>query len=195
MGSKIRPGKFDCANKALPDEETFTLLARSPEFAETVRFFAQRRFERTACGDAPVTDQVLVSEAREVAARGEYWRRTNSGAWRHRIKPFSAADGSANECPPRNPELGRTDPLAAIRKLDQIPEARGDDGPGDRDIALPSAAKSTANLTLQHVINMARESVLTELSRYGGKRIEDIIEDIRMAGSPSIETLLELPRG
>lgn len=43
MGSKLNPGKFDCMAAALPDEPTFTLLARDPLAAFLTGIWGQIR--------------------------------------------------------------------------------------------------------------------------------------------------------
>jgi hypothetical protein len=82
MGTKAKPGQYDCYVRLLLDEPHLVLAARSPEFAPTVQFFADRRQQRVDCGDAPPEDGDLVVEARKVAAEGPEWRRGNMGRWR-----------------------------------------------------------------------------------------------------------------
>jgi hypothetical protein len=82
MGTKENPGKFDYHDKALPDEPTFTLLARDPDFAELVQLWATKRMARIRCGDAPTQDTVKVDEALSCASDGAMWRRHNYGKWR-----------------------------------------------------------------------------------------------------------------
>lgn len=43
MGTKNNPGKFDCYEKAEPDEPMFTLLARDPQGADFVHLWAALR--------------------------------------------------------------------------------------------------------------------------------------------------------
>ncbi len=43
MGTKRKPGKFDCYEKAAPDEPMFTLLARDPLAPMLVRLWADLR--------------------------------------------------------------------------------------------------------------------------------------------------------
>jgi hypothetical protein len=82
MGSKNKPGKFDCFANALPDEPMFHLLARDPDFARLVRLWADRREADIGCGERPLDDMAMVQEARDCASAGEEWRRRNMGAWR-----------------------------------------------------------------------------------------------------------------
>lgn len=46
MGTKIRPGKFDCYDLALPDEPVFVLLGRDPDAPDRVKEWARRRLRR-----------------------------------------------------------------------------------------------------------------------------------------------------
>lgn len=46
MGTKNNPGKWDCYDKAEPDEPMFVLLARDPQAATLVRQWAHDRFRR-----------------------------------------------------------------------------------------------------------------------------------------------------
>ena len=86
MGTKNKPGEFDCYANALPDEPMFILLARDPDFSRLVNEWADRRENDITCGDRPKSDSRLVSEARMCAAQGANWRRTNFGAWRASTK-------------------------------------------------------------------------------------------------------------
>lgn len=59
MGTKNNPGKYDCYNKAEPDEPMFVLLGRDPLAPDVVRFWAARRgandekaLEALACAKA-----------------------------------------------------------------------------------------------------------------------------------------------
>jgi hypothetical protein len=82
MGTKNKPGRFDCYANALPDEPMFVLLARDPDFAEHVEKWARRRAAAVRCGLRPLSDMALVDEALECAKAGADWRRQNDGAWR-----------------------------------------------------------------------------------------------------------------
>lgn len=48
MGTKDKPGVFDCYDAADGDEPMFVLLARDPDAPNTVEEWARRRFERLA---------------------------------------------------------------------------------------------------------------------------------------------------
>lgn len=61
MGTKNNPGKYDCYEKADPDEPMFVLLGRDPNAPILVRMWAQMREDREgrdkiqealACADA-----------------------------------------------------------------------------------------------------------------------------------------------
>lgn len=82
MGTKNDPGEFDCYAKALPDEPTFTLLARDPQFYQRVNDWADQREHEIECGLRPGRDRRMVHEARQCAALGRAWRRMNDGKWR-----------------------------------------------------------------------------------------------------------------
>lgn len=72
----------DCYHRALPDEPKFTLLARDPLFFLLVMAWAENREQAVQCGDRPVEDMALVTEARQMAREGSTWRRNNMGKWR-----------------------------------------------------------------------------------------------------------------
>lgn len=87
MGTRNRPGAFDCAAIALDDEETFVLLARSPESPDAVTAWAShRKFLLDAAREAgsPVSqaDYDQVAEAFECANRMRVWRHENMNRWR-----------------------------------------------------------------------------------------------------------------
>lgn len=48
MGTKLKPGTFDCYDAAEDDEPMFVLLARDPDAPDRVEEWARRRFERLA---------------------------------------------------------------------------------------------------------------------------------------------------
>lgn len=83
MGTKNNPGKYDCVKAALPDEPTFTLLARDPDFFRLVRKWAKRRSYDIQCGDRPQSDMAMVAEAEQCAYEGRDWRKNNFGKWRN----------------------------------------------------------------------------------------------------------------
>jgi len=82
MGTKNNPGAYDCYANALPDEPTFTLLARDPDFFRLVRKWAKRRSQDVQSGVRPQSDMTMVAEAEQCAYDGREWRRKNNGAWR-----------------------------------------------------------------------------------------------------------------
>lgn len=67
MGSKLKPGKFDCYANAEPDEPMFVLLARDPLAPILVRLWADLR--EHAAGNPS-----KVFEARTCAIDMEKWR-------------------------------------------------------------------------------------------------------------------------
>jgi hypothetical protein len=82
MGTKEKPGKFDCYEKALPDEPMFVLLARDPDMPRLIREWAYRRTKAIDDGERPETDRVLVDEAYHCAYDAIEWRKVNDGKWR-----------------------------------------------------------------------------------------------------------------
>lgn len=84
MGTKQRPGRFDCHAGALPDEPMFTLLARDPDFARLVRKWTKRHERDVSCGVQPGSDMGMVNEALELAEEGTRWRWNNMGRWREK---------------------------------------------------------------------------------------------------------------
>jgi hypothetical protein len=67
MGTKLKPGKFDCYENAAPDEPMFVLLARDPMAPLLVRLWADLR--EHAAGNPS-----KVFEARTCAIDMEKWR-------------------------------------------------------------------------------------------------------------------------
>lgn len=68
MGTKNKPGKFDCYAKAAPDEPMFVLLARDPLAPFVVEMWAKMRELSDGRSEK-------VNEARACAAAMEVWRR------------------------------------------------------------------------------------------------------------------------
>jgi hypothetical protein len=73
---------FSCLDRAMPGEPDFTLLARDPSFGRMVRAWADERERAVDAGDRPTDDRQQVQEAREIAERGERWRREHMYEWR-----------------------------------------------------------------------------------------------------------------
>lgn len=73
---------FDCYDRALPDEPTFTLLARDKSAPHMIRQWAYERERQITTGEAPESDREKVEEARNVATGMQVWRLANQGAWR-----------------------------------------------------------------------------------------------------------------
>lgn len=82
MGTKNNPGDFDCYAKAMDDEPMFTLLARDPASPNIIVAWAAERIRMIERGDAPASDNRMISEALDCAANMQKWRRANEGAWR-----------------------------------------------------------------------------------------------------------------
>lgn len=67
MGTKLKPGQFDCYENAAPDEPMFVLLARDPLAPILVRLWADLR--KHAAGNPS-----KVAEAQTCATDMETWR-------------------------------------------------------------------------------------------------------------------------
>jgi cob(I)alamin adenosyltransferase len=76
MGTKNKPGDFDCYANAEPDEPMFVLLGRDPSAADLVYDWAARYAERKA----PMTKEQLAkyNEALKCATSMEAWAKRKS---------------------------------------------------------------------------------------------------------------------
>lgn len=77
MGTKLKPGQFDGADRAAPDEPMFTLLARDPSAPELVREWAFQRGLLIAGGLKPESDRAKIDEAMRCADAMDAWRKAN----------------------------------------------------------------------------------------------------------------------
>jgi hypothetical protein len=82
MGTKENPGKYDCYDKALPDEPMFTLLARDPYMPKLLRKWAKRRTKDIKAGTRPESDKEMVEEAYFTSIDATIWRKNNDRKWR-----------------------------------------------------------------------------------------------------------------
>lgn len=96
MSTKLTPGRFDCHDAALPDEERFTLLARDPLAGFLVSIWSSLRYGDIEAARAKAKRMMLVaeahylatpdvepaSEALDCAMRMFAWREANLGRWR-----------------------------------------------------------------------------------------------------------------
>lgn len=71
MGTKEKPGRFDCYSNAEPDEPMFVLLARDPQAPTTVRAWAAL--------SKGSHDQAKLDEALSCADAMERWRNGRRG--------------------------------------------------------------------------------------------------------------------
>ncbi len=71
MGTKNKPGKYDCYTNAGADEPMFVLLARDPDAPYLVNAWANRR-------ESTHGPSEKVEEARACALAMEAWRATRS---------------------------------------------------------------------------------------------------------------------
>lgn len=69
MGTKNRPGKFDCYVNADPDEPMFILLGRDPMAGALVREWARMR-------EARHEDSLKIAEAHACADAMDHWAET-----------------------------------------------------------------------------------------------------------------------
>jgi hypothetical protein len=71
VNTKNNPGKFDCYQKAAPDEPMFILLARDPIAPDLIRQWAEQRLEE---GE----DHEKIDEAFACADAMDKWRLANA---------------------------------------------------------------------------------------------------------------------
>lgn len=82
MGTKNKPGTFDCYHNALPNEPMFVLLGRDPFAPELVEIWGKQRLADIAAGERPESDRTMAQEAYDCAQEMMRWRAANMGAWR-----------------------------------------------------------------------------------------------------------------
>jgi hypothetical protein len=81
MGTKEKPGRFDCIEKALTDEPVFVLLARDETAPLFVTEWATTRAAQVMAGERPMDDLPQIVEALECAQAMITWRKANEGKW------------------------------------------------------------------------------------------------------------------
>lgn len=77
MGTKNKPGAFDCYGNAEPDEPMFIILARDRSAPDVVEEWARIREYDINRGVKPESDRAMVEEARECAQAMRDWRTAN----------------------------------------------------------------------------------------------------------------------
>ena len=87
MGSKEKPGSFDCYEDALPNEPLFTLLARDRHAPDAVEKWADSRELEILRGYGGNKNKLAeelrqLAEARRCAEEMRAWRTSNMGAWK-----------------------------------------------------------------------------------------------------------------
>lgn len=87
MGTKNRPGAYDCHEKAEPDEPLFTLLARDASAPALIEMWADAREKR---GE----EAGVVAEARECAEQMRAWRDHNRGPSPDPVQVLAAVLGA-----------------------------------------------------------------------------------------------------
>ena len=81
MWTRVNPGPHSGYKRSLPHEPMFVLLARDLDAHHTVDSWVWRRQRAVREGYRPATDQVLVTEAKQIAHAMRVWRNENFGAW------------------------------------------------------------------------------------------------------------------
>lgn len=106
MGSKLNPGKYDCADRAKPDEPVFTLLGRDPNAGAAIRAWAASREMSIRNGQFPLEDMHKVWEAKTAADEVDRFARgrganLRTDATNGPVAPVKAhAKASADGAPP-----------------------------------------------------------------------------------------------
>ena len=77
VGTKNKPGRYDCYQNAEPDEPMFILLARDPCAAGLVLKWAEWREQLIRDGKKPVSDREMIREAWACAEAMNAWRKAN----------------------------------------------------------------------------------------------------------------------
>jgi hypothetical protein len=101
MGTKNRPGKFDCYENADPDEPMFVLLGRDPMAGYLVRKWA---WMREVEGEPPLK----VAEARACADALDAWAKKLG-------KELNAPDPSPTRPPPHDPNTAVFEQVSSLR--------------------------------------------------------------------------------
>ena len=79
MGTKRRPGEYDCYAKALPNEPLFVLLGRDPDAPGAIETWANLRAARKG---SSLREQQKVAESRRCARQMRRWHRRRQEAGR-----------------------------------------------------------------------------------------------------------------
>lgn len=82
MGTKLKPGRFDCWAAALPDEPLFVLLARDIEAPRAIEHWADLRARRIKHGKASESDAIMIEEANRLAQEMRDWRALANEKWK-----------------------------------------------------------------------------------------------------------------
>lgn len=77
MGTKNKPGQFDCYANAAPDEPMFVLLARDPVAPLALCYWIGQRWRAMQSGLKPMEDQDMLREAAICMAEMITWRHRN----------------------------------------------------------------------------------------------------------------------
>jgi len=77
MGTKEKPGLYDCLAGLKEDEPYFVLVAHDASASGLVRQWARKREHLINVGEKPEEDRAQVSEAMECADLMDAWRCAN----------------------------------------------------------------------------------------------------------------------
>lgn len=83
MGTKNHPGRFDCYEKAEPDEPMFVLLARDEDAPDIVEEWVLRKAEKARIGEYDVEK---LYEAEDCAQAMRSWKRLRDAETGNLIK-------------------------------------------------------------------------------------------------------------
>lgn len=112
MGTKLKPGKYDCYANALPDEPMMVLLGRDPLAPSLTQIWAMIRAgnveeARRTFNELIVSPQASVYvihpepekalEASDCAMGMVEWRKANDGAWRKVARAEAAISSDHRE--------------------------------------------------------------------------------------------------
>lgn len=95
MGTKNKPGEFDCYANALPDEPMFILLARDPMAPKLIEDWAADCMRGVMLKTRPLEDLKMVDEAQQCAKAMREWRAANDGKWRPQVLADEAGEASS----------------------------------------------------------------------------------------------------
>ena len=90
MGTKNKPGQFDCWNKLWPDEPYFLIMGRDIALPDTVEFWRNIRRNFNDSGTQPIERDVL-REAEQVIVDAKAFRADVYLPWKVKIEATQAS--------------------------------------------------------------------------------------------------------